>query len=89
MTDPLDLEALKERVRGQGRYEGEWADDCLALIAEVERLRLAGESARSLIERHRSTRGTNALLETALSELDDVLPTVASTPTPDSEGGSS
>jgi hypothetical protein len=42
-------------------------------VAEVERLRLAANSARVLIERHRATRGSNDLLTTALRELDEAL----------------
>lgn len=43
---------------------------------EIARLRLGANSARALIERHRARHGTNHLLDTALRELDDVLPPV-------------
>lgn len=44
------------------------------LQTEIERLRLCANSARACLERHRATRGSNDLLNTALRELDDACP---------------
>lgn len=60
-------------ARCEHQYERNRADT--ELRTERDALILAANSARVLIERHRARHGSNDLLNTALRELDDVLPT--------------
>lgn len=71
MTEPGAPDQFPAMVRGAMDALQQRAERA---EAEVERLRLCANSARFCLERHRATRGSNDLLDTALRELDDACP---------------